>query len=371
MHKHLHIVSFTVPYPPDYGGVFDLFYKIRALHEAGIKIHLHCFTTGIVQPVLKKYCEQVFYYRRNTGLSGISLTLPYIVRSRINQELVERIKQDDYPVLIEGIHGSGLLLNLPPGRRKVALRLHNVEHLYYDALYHSSISPLKQVYYKAESILLKKYEPGILQRADRIFTVSAKDEQYCKDVMKVQNVTTLPVFTDFTFDVLPGTGNYCLYHGNLSVSENEKAVRWLSKHVFDSIDVPLIVAGKNPSDNLKQLITAYKNIRLVSNPSDEELRKLLSNAQCHVLPSENATGVKLKLIHALYKGRHCIVNRAAVEGSSLESLCNVSDGDAIREKVMELFNEPVTEDLLDHRRTELTRIFDTKKLAKELIQWLW
>ena len=44
--KHLHIVCLDVPYPVDYGGVFDLFYKIKALSEAGVKIHLHCFEYG-------------------------------------------------------------------------------------------------------------------------------------------------------------------------------------------------------------------------------------------------------------------------------------------------------------------------------------
>ena len=44
--KHLHIISFDIPYPPDYGGVVDVFYKIKALSLLGIKIHLHCFEYG-------------------------------------------------------------------------------------------------------------------------------------------------------------------------------------------------------------------------------------------------------------------------------------------------------------------------------------
>jgi len=41
--KHLHIISFDIPYPANYGGVIDVFYKLRALVSAGIKIHLHAF----------------------------------------------------------------------------------------------------------------------------------------------------------------------------------------------------------------------------------------------------------------------------------------------------------------------------------------
>jgi hypothetical protein len=60
--RKLHIVCHDVPYPPDYGGVFDLYYKIRTLHEQGIQILLHCFTSGREeQPILKTLCEQVFH----------------------------------------------------------------------------------------------------------------------------------------------------------------------------------------------------------------------------------------------------------------------------------------------------------------------
>ncbi|HMX05330.1 MAG TPA: hypothetical protein PKE14_11715, partial [Chitinophagales bacterium] len=63
--KHLHIISFNVPYPPDYGGVIDVFNKIKALHAEGIKIHLHCFEYGRNEaPELNAFCEHVYYYPR-------------------------------------------------------------------------------------------------------------------------------------------------------------------------------------------------------------------------------------------------------------------------------------------------------------------
>ena len=41
--KHLHVISFDVPVPANYGGVIDVYYKLKALHLQGVKIHLHCF----------------------------------------------------------------------------------------------------------------------------------------------------------------------------------------------------------------------------------------------------------------------------------------------------------------------------------------
>ncbi|HVY74701.1 MAG TPA: hypothetical protein VG890_07720, partial [Puia sp.] len=160
--KKLHIVCHDVPYPPDYGGVFDLFYKIRSLHEAGVHITLHCFEYGRgEQPVLNQYCESVHYYSRRTGHKGISHRLPYIVCSRSNPELLERLLQDDFPILLEGVHCTYLLNDPRFSDRKVFVRLHNVESIYYRQLAACTRSWFRKLYYLHESTVLKKYEKQI------------------------------------------------------------------------------------------------------------------------------------------------------------------------------------------------------------------
>ena len=58
--EEIHIITHQVPWPVDFGGVFDLFYKIKSLSEVGVKIHLHCFTKNDeTVPILNRYCESV------------------------------------------------------------------------------------------------------------------------------------------------------------------------------------------------------------------------------------------------------------------------------------------------------------------------
>ena len=45
--KHLHIVALNIPFPANYGGAIDIYYKVKALHEIGYTIHLHCFEYGL------------------------------------------------------------------------------------------------------------------------------------------------------------------------------------------------------------------------------------------------------------------------------------------------------------------------------------
>jgi len=34
---HIHIISFDIPFPANYGGVIDVFYKAKALTDSGVK----------------------------------------------------------------------------------------------------------------------------------------------------------------------------------------------------------------------------------------------------------------------------------------------------------------------------------------------
>jgi hypothetical protein len=103
--KHLHIITHDVPYPADFGGVVDLFYKIRTMARLGVKIYLHCFHhQRPPQDALLEYCAEVNYYPRQKKPQQLSWRLPFIVNSRKSAALVKRLKQDDYPILMEGIH---------------------------------------------------------------------------------------------------------------------------------------------------------------------------------------------------------------------------------------------------------------------------
>src|SRR6185436_13816435 len=233
MEKYLHIICHDVPWPVDYGGVVDFFYKIKALHEQGIKIKLHCFDYGRgKQPELNKYCEEVNYYERFKGLKAISLTQPYIVSSRANPQLFENLIKDDHPVLMEGIHCTAFLKELLKDDRKVILRLHNVEFLYYSRLFQSEKNLFKKLYFLNESIFLRQYERKLPDDVPMI-AVSPNDALYYRDQLDKKLTGYLPVFIPFnSVNSLEGIGTYCLYHGNLSVAENEKAIAWLLNKVF-------------------------------------------------------------------------------------------------------------------------------------------
>ena len=81
----------------------------------------------------------------------------------------------------------------------------------------------------------------------------------------------------------------------------------------------------NPPSSLTALINKYPHIELIENPNNKQLTKLVQNAQMNLLYTAQSTGLKLKLLNALYNGRHCIVNSKMVEGTFLDKVCVVED----------------------------------------------
>lgn len=371
--KHVHIITHDVPYPADFGGVVDLYNKIVALNDLGIKIHLHCFLNKRPKKdELIPLCQSIHYYKRTTGISGISFRLPYIVSSRISAELVDNLRKDNYPILIEGIHCSFLLNNNQFSNRSILLRLHNVEFEYYKHLAKQERNFFKKIYFTIESFLLKKYENSIAQKVP-IAAVSEQDVVLYKKHFKPINIFYLPVFIPHTtVNGKVGNGCYCLYHGNLSVIENEKAATWLLQNVFNDLLVPFVIAGKNPSKQLEKLAHKHPHTCIVANPSDSEMQDMIAKAQLNILPSFNNTGIKLKLLNALYNGRYCLVNQAGVEGSGLDELCTIaSTVSDFKNKIAELYSTPFDENEKEKRTQLLHSIFNNKKSASILIDTLW
>lgn len=371
--KHLHIVCLDVPYPVDYGGVFDLFQKIRALYGAGVLIHLHCFESGRgEQPVLNDYCAEVHYYARREGHKGFSHKLPYIVCSRSSSLLLDRLLLDDYPILVEGVHCTYLLNDDRFAGRQIVLRLHNVEYQYYRQLYHSEPSLFKKLYYLHESNLLRAYERRIADKV-KILAVSEKDQELYRTEFGAGNIQTLPVFLPYEeVRTREGTGCFCLYHGNLSVPENEQAVIWLLKNVFSTLELPLIISGKQPSVRLSRLIYQYPLTCLIADPSEAEMQDLIAKAQVNVLPSFNCTGVKLKLLNALFNGRHCIVNRNMVSGTGLELICHISeDAEDMRSKITNLYSRPIQPEEVRQRKEVLGSLYNNEANVRRLLKSIW
>jgi len=373
LNKHLHIVTLDVPYPDDYGGAIEQWHKIKWLHRLGVRIHLHCFTNKRPQaPILKQYCEKVHYYPRKIGFKGFSFSLPYIVSSRQSDELLKNLLADDAPILFEGVHCTWPLRSGKLRERRVLVRLHNVEYRYYEQLFRLENEFFRKTYYWWEARQLRKYERWLATQAT-LLSMSQTDLDVYQQEFGAKDIRFLPAFVAWEkVSSEPGKGCYCLYHGNLSINENEEAAVWLLQHVFDKLPIPFVIAGRKPSERLKHLAHLHEHTCLVADPEERELQDMIGKAQINILPSFNKTGVKLKLLNALYCGRHCLVNEAGVQGTGLDTLCaRAEDADHFRQQIARLYELPFTENSVHTRTSVLNEWNNNERNARKLVELIW
>lgn len=369
--KKLHIISFDIPYPANYGGVIDVYHKLLILSKLGVKIILHCFKYGDRKKaaILEEICEQVFYYPRLKFLAfPASFSKPYIVASRKNTELLKNLQSDNAPILFEGLHTCYYLNHGSLRQRKKLVRMHNIEWEYYHHLAKNEKNILKKIHFKFEANLLKKFEQN-LTFSSHILAISQKDFSYLNKLFS--NVKLLSVFSENEqLTCKLGFGEYVLYHGNLSVNENIKAVEFILEiYETNNLVLPLVIAGKNPSEALKNRIKKAENIKLVANPSNIEINKFIEDAHINFLPTFQATGIKLKLINALFKGRFCLVNNEMISGTNLADACiTANNKEAFIEALKTYTNLEFSEKDIKNRMSILANNFDNNKNAKKLYE---
>ncbi len=371
MKKHLHIVSFDVPFPADYGGVIDIYHKIRWLNKIGYSITLHCFQYGRAEaPELNSVCKKVFYYKRSKYKNPFIGETPYIVLTRNNEDLLKNLCRDHAPILFEGIH-STYFLGHPKLKDRVKLvRNHNIEHDYYKNLEIVESNYFKKYFFRNESDKLKHYEK-VLKLANKVLAISPPDHQYLNK--KYHNSMLVPAFhANDSAQIQKGNGKFILYHGNLGVGENNYAALYLVKEIFSQVRIPCVIAGNNPSAELLKACQKHSHIKLIDNWNNEQIMDAVSKAHINVLPTFQGTGIKLKLLNALYCGRFCVVNPTMVNSTSLESACIIAKDatDMIKEIEFYWKKSFSDADIAERKNILQNSIFDNSSNAAIISEYL-
>ena len=311
----LNIITLNIPFPPDYGGMIDSFYRIKWLKTLGVRIHLHCFESGRNRSdELESLCETVNLYPRQTKLVNQLSKIPYIVKSRFSNQLLENLKLNSFPIFFDGLHTT------------------------YFLNHHD------------------------------LFTISGHDFNFFSASYK--KVFLLRPFHPFE-EVISNTGKgeYILYHGDLSVSENSLVACSLIKNVFSKLEFSCIIAGKNPPKTLLSEASGLKQLRVIADPGQKEMEELIKNAHINVMPALSANGFKLKHLYSLFAGRHCIINSISAQNFEDRSLFHIADSD---EEMIRMINKlmPVDfqYDIVIDRKKSIEKTFSNIRNAKILAE---
>ena len=214
---------------------------------------------------------------------------------------------------------------------------------------------------------------NVAQYANLIIAVSTTDADYLRKQFPNQRIEFVPCFHENNrITAKPGKSDYILYHGKLSVIENERAVLFLTKHVFSQLKHTCIIAGMNPTRLIREAAAPYPHIKVEANPSKERMDALIHNAQIHMLITFQDTGLKLKLLNSLFAGRHTIVNHLMLAGSGLDPLCHIADTpDEMIRACEQLMALPIDKEAIDKRKQLLFPAFSNEDQGIRLYKMIY
>ena len=128
--------------------------------------------------------------------------------------------------------------------------------------------------------------------------------------------------------------------------------------------------AKADVEKLLEKIEVAKNLKFISLENQEQLDDLLQRAHMNIFWSNNASGIKIKLLNALYNGRFCLVNKPVVDGSGLEDLCEVvNDEKSMVYKAIQLMDIEFSDEQYLNRKEKMAP-YDKELNTKRLLDIL-
>lgn len=369
MSKNLHLVSFDVPYPPNYGGVIDVYYKIVELHKLGVEIYLHTYLLKKEnkQPKLNRFCKEVFYYKREKKLTDFFSSKPFRIKSRENLNLIENLKKIEAPIIFDGLHTAFPLLKF--NFKNVYVRTHNIEHDYFKGLAKSQKNIFSKLIYHLEASKLEKFEKN-LDKVKGIFAISPFEFNYFKKKYN-NNSYYIPVFHEAKFtQENTNRSDYILFHGDLRVSDNIKSAMSCI-NIYKDSPYRLVIASSQKATEIEKITREYDNIDFQHIATNKQLKLLIQKAKINFIYTHLKSGIKLKLLNVLYNGGHLLTNKKMVEDTGLEETCAIAKNkkDFLRQTNL-LFQKDFSETEL-MKRKELLSKFNPEQSAKAIVNIIY
>lgn len=363
--KKLHIISFDNPFPPNYGGVIDVFYKIKALHSIGFSIYLHCFyeDRNEVSKELNEITEQVFLYKKNRKPAFLLSSIPLSVTSRFHKGLVKNILAIDAPILFEGLQSTMIINKSKFLNRNIFLRLHNLESNFYSGMSKNENSFFKKFLYYLESKKYSVYQNKIVD-FNHVFALSKYEYEFVKT--KTEKISYLPVFHgNQKIETLSEFGMYAFYHGDLRLPDNKKAVAFLIK-LFQKIpDYKLVIASSDGRKYVENKAIGIANIEFVELIIDSQLDDLFKNAHINVMLSFQQSGTKLKVVNSLFRSRFCLINNNMIDDAEILKFCEIANSEnEFITKIKMLKDKPFLD--FENRHSALNLVLNDVTNAKKI-----
>jgi hypothetical protein len=375
--KKILVVTGFFPFPTFFGGVFDIWERIKGLHNMGYDIDL--LYTSKSHPLeehiahVSFYVKTIFEVKRNNSLIYLFSKEPL---QTVSRRLLEEVTLNEFYdlVILESENVGRVLSNKSLKVKSIALRVHNNESVYFKNLADSTNKPLKKIYYLLDSIKYKFYSKKIFKRVDKLWFISFEEQLKHHSFLNKSIHLPPPINQGFVTQKLDNKN--VLFIGSLFMDNNMEAIEWYLKNVHEVIlsnnkDYKFIICGSTgdyQKSYFDKKFKNYSNIKLILDVID--LKEIYANSSIFINPMQHGAGVKIKSINAIVNGLPLVSTTIGSEGIGFEEEKMFLLADTPKDfsnKILELINSKNKHVLVENAQKYLKNKHYLTILKKELI----
>lgn len=356
---HITFVTTQLPYPPISGGAIKSWRMLTHLADAH-EVTLVCALKGNDADWLDEMQSKVnlaalHAYAVDRPRNAANLLKSYLYADTLN---TFRNQSSEISAAVHKslAHCDILLIDhyemgqyIPPRfEGKVILHQHNAEYIMWQRLGSLERNPFKKILLYLESQRIAKAERAYCSKADLIWAAP-------NDIIELEKIGVVRSRMKPTYhlgeDEMIGwpdmvwaeTRMALFYAGTLSWEANVDGLLWFLEKVWPIVSsrhpgLVFDIAGKQPDPRLSD--AASKDPRIKLHGFVQDLSELYRTSRVFVCPLRFGSGIKVKVINALYRGIPTVTSPIGVEGLDVtdgEHLYFEHDGpEAFAEHVMAL-----------------------------------
>jgi len=182
------------------------------------------------------------------------------------------------------------------------------------------IKKLAKMIYYPDYWFTKKSEKNWLSKFDIVSCISSEDKKVYESWGIGDNLEVYPAaFFDYEPQVLklnPNSKKIKLL-SNLKWFPNNQGIKWFISQVWNKVlkkvpDASLILGGKHIPSDIHKLAQKHRNIQIVGYVKNPD--KFFEDAALTISPILSGSGIKIKVVRALYNGLPMVTTTKSLEG---------------------------------------------------------
>ena len=304
------------------------FGKLMCIHTVFVNTTVHC------PAVLKNF----FFSRKPYNAERFfSVDFENMLASLLQSETFDVVQ-------LEGLYLTPYIATIRKhSNARVVLRAHNVEHEIWQRLAKTESNPVRKWYFRILSNRLRRFESEAMNRYDLLVPITDRDLENLNRLGNKRAAHVCPAGIDIESAGPIIKTAHALHHslfflGSLDWIPNQEGLLWFVSNVFPELlrrnpELRLHIAGRNAPE---KLIESLHKPGLVFHGEITNAKEFMQSHGIMVAPCFSGSGMRVKIIEAMAKGKPVITTPLGAEGLTVKNGENIIIASQTEEFIQQL-----------------------------------